>query len=92
MSLTLTSHIEARINAKIETGKYGSVEEVMEYALSILDEHERLEELRAQLQIGIDQLDRGDRIPWTLELLNDIDREVDERIRRGEQPNIDVLA
>jgi hypothetical protein len=54
-----------------------------------LGERERRRRLRAKLRIGIDQLDRGEAIPFTPALLDEIDREVDERIRRGDKPNPD---
>jgi antitoxin ParD1/3/4 len=90
MSVTLAPELADRIREKIAAGRYRTANEVVEEALQALDERERLEQLRAKLQVGIDQLDRGEGIPFTPELLDEIDREVDERLRRGEQPSPDV--
>jgi antitoxin ParD1/3/4 len=90
MSVTLTAELANRIQQKIAAGRYRTADEVVEEALQALDERERLEQLRAKLQVGIDQLDRGEGIPFTPELLDEIDREVDDRLRRGEQPSPDV--
>lgn len=41
MSITLTKTQELFIQTKLETGKYRSVEEVLEVALRLLDEYDR---------------------------------------------------
>ncbi|MEA5619066.1 type II toxin-antitoxin system ParD family antitoxin [Cronbergia sp. UHCC 0137] len=43
ISLTLTPKQERFIATKLETGKYHSVEEVLEIALRLLDEYDRAE-------------------------------------------------
>ena len=57
------------IQDKVDAGLYEDADDVMESALDLLDQEERrLEWLRAELQIGIDQLDRGESI-----LVDDLD-------------------
>jgi hypothetical protein len=51
------------------------------------DERNRLKRLRALLAVGLDQAERGELIELTPELLDEIDREVEEQFQRGEQPN-----
>ncbi len=46
--------------------------------------------LRAKLQVGLDQMERGDTVLLTPGLLDEIDREVQERFRRGDEPDLDV--
>ena len=41
MSISLTPEQEHWIQSKIQAGKYGSTEEVLEIALRLLDEYER---------------------------------------------------
>ncbi|MEZ2279191.1 MAG: type II toxin-antitoxin system ParD family antitoxin [Microcoleus sp.] len=41
MSITLTKTQEIFIQTKLQTGKYGSAEEVLEVALRLLDEYDR---------------------------------------------------
>jgi antitoxin ParD1/3/4 len=90
MSITLTPEVADRIRQKIETGPYRTADEVIEEALSLLDERERVQTLRAKLQIGIDQLDRGEGEERTPELMERLSREADEMFRRGELPDPDV--
>ena len=59
--------------------------------MRLLDEHDhRLRQLRAKLQIGIDELDRGEGVEWTPALMDQLSREADEMYRRGEKPDPDV--
>jgi antitoxin ParD1/3/4 len=90
MTVTLTPQAEALIRQKVEAGPYRTADEVIEEALRLLDERDRLTRLRAAIAVGDAQLARGEGIPYTPELLDEIDREVDERLRRGEQPSPDV--
>src|SRR5262245_61381967 len=90
MSVTLTPQLENRIRQKIEAGPYRIAEEVDEEALSLLDDRERLQALRAKLQIGLDELDRGESSEWMPELMDQLRREADEMHRRGERPDPDV--
>ena len=62
--MQLPPDIEARIQAKIATGRYRSSEEVLQKALAILDQVEGAEEdIRTNIAIGLEQLDRGEGIP-----------------------------
>ena len=90
MTVTLTPQLEALIREKVEAGSYRTADEVIAEALRLLDERDRLARLRAAIAVGDAQLARGEGIPYTPELLDEIDREVDERLRRGEQPSPDV--
>ncbi len=67
MSLSLVLDLEAEISRKVESGEYSSSSEVVREALRLLDERDalrqsRLEALRAAVQVGIDELDRGEAI------------------------------
>jgi antitoxin ParD1/3/4 len=70
------------IQQEVDAGLYDNVDDVIESALNLLDEEERqLEWLRAELQIGIDQLDRGESI-----LFDDLDAFFDMiKIRAAER-------
>ena len=91
MTIQIPPDVEARIRRKVETGEFPDAGEVVREAMRLLDEQERqLQELRAKLQVGLDQLDRGEGVAYTPELMAKIRRDVAERYRRGEQPNPDV--
>lgn len=78
MNISLTPDLEKLIQAKVESGQYLSASEVVSEALYLLRERDqirelRLEELRKEVQIGIDQADRGELLdgPEVFEKLRD---------------------
>jgi antitoxin ParD1/3/4 len=77
MNVSLTPELEQYVNQKVESGRYHSASEVIREGLQMLKErdeiHQRkLEELRREIQIGIDQADRGETKPLTGEVIEDI--------------------
>ena len=65
MNVSLTPELEQLIHKKVETGLYLSASEVVREALRLLQERDkiqamRFEEVRKEVQIGIDQADRGE--------------------------------
>ena len=65
MNVSLTPELEQLIHKKVETGLYLSASEVVREALRLLEERDkiqalRFEEVRREIQIGIDQADRGE--------------------------------
>jgi antitoxin ParD1/3/4 len=67
MNVSLTPELERLIHKKVESGLYLSASEVVRDALRLLDERDMLqalkhEELRREIQIGIDQADCGELI------------------------------
>lgn len=69
MHVSLTPELESRIKAKVESGLYNNASEVIREALRFMDTHEdwihevKLARLREQLNVGIEQLNRGEGIP-----------------------------
>ena len=91
MAIQLSPDIEARIQQKVAEGFFPDTDDVIREAMRLLDEQERqLAEFRAKFQSALDQLDRGEGIPFTPELMAKIRGEAAERYRRGERPNPDV--
>jgi antitoxin ParD1/3/4 len=65
MSIPLTPEIEQIIQEKVQSGRYLSASEVVREALRLLEERDRLhqlrlEELRKEIAVGIEQADRGE--------------------------------
>ncbi len=65
MNISLTPQLEELVKSKVESGLYGSASEVMRDALRLLEERDRLrdlrlEELRSELKKG---LDSGNPVP-----------------------------
>ncbi len=69
MNVSLTKELEHLVAQKIKSGLYHSASEVIRDALQLLDERDRLyqvrlQELRQEIRKGLDQLDRGEGIPF----------------------------
>jgi antitoxin ParD1/3/4 len=65
MNVSLTPQLEDLVKRKVDSGLYNSSSEVVREALRLLEERDRLQEmrlaeLRQEIQIGLDQLDRGE--------------------------------
>ncbi len=68
MNVSLTPELETLVHDKVESGLYTSASEVVREALRLLRERDqiqqqRLAELRREVAVGLEQLDRGERIP-----------------------------
>ena len=77
MNVSLTPELEQYVNQKVESGMYHSASEVIREGLRMLKERDeihrrKLEDLRREIQIGIDQADRGQTRPLTREVIEDI--------------------
>ena len=67
MNVNLTPEMESMISSKVASGLYNSASEVVREALRLMSEKDelrriKLENLRAEIKIGLDQLDRGEGI------------------------------
>lgn len=86
MNVSLTPELERWVQAKLTEGLYQSASELVREALRIMVERERLqaarvEELRRDLRLGLEQLDRGEGIPFDQALIEKIDREGRARLK-----------
>ncbi|MBN3942682.1 MAG: type II toxin-antitoxin system ParD family antitoxin [Nostoc sp.] len=84
MNVSLTPELEQLVKDKVNSGRYHSVSEVMGEALRLLDERDRLQEkrlaeLKAKIQVGIDELERGEGIDG-----EEVFAEIEEDIRRAQ--------
>ena len=77
MNVSLTPELEQYVNKRVQSGLYHSASEVIREGLRLLKEkdevHQRkLEQLRREVQIGIDQAGRGQVSPFNKEALKEI--------------------
>jgi antitoxin ParD1/3/4 len=77
MNVSLTPELEKYVSGKVQGGMYHSASEVIREGLRLLKEKDelhqkKLEDLRREIQIAIDQADRGQVKPLTDELVQDI--------------------
>jgi antitoxin ParD1/3/4 len=71
MNISLNPHFEELVKAKVDSGLYNSVSEVVREALRLLEERDqlralRMDELRREIQKGIDS---GDPAPLDMDLI-----------------------
>jgi antitoxin ParD1/3/4 len=64
MNVSLTPELEAFVHDKVASGRYTSASEVVRESLRLLEEREwirqrRVDELRAEIQKGIDDIEAG---------------------------------
>jgi len=84
VNVSLTPELEQLVKDKVSSGRYHSVSEVMGEALRLLEERDRLQEkriaeLKAKIQVGIEELERGEGIDG-----EEVFAEIEEDIRRAQ--------
>ena len=91
MVIRVPAELEAHIRQKVESGDYRDQADVIRVALRLLDARDqRLHELRASIAEARAGIERGEGAELTPELMEQIDREADERLRLGLSPKPDV--
>jgi antitoxin ParD1/3/4 len=65
MNVSLTPALEKLVQKRVASGRYGSASEVVREALRLLEQRDRMDQarlrdLRATMDVGIQQLDRGE--------------------------------
>jgi antitoxin ParD1/3/4 len=85
MNITLTAELEEIIQAEIASGLYSSATEVVREALCLIAARDRFlesqrESLRRDVQAGLKQLDRGEFVTPTPNVIMD---SVDARLKRA---------
>lgn len=83
LALTLASELEALIREKVESGRYRNATEVICEALQVLDDRDRLEWLRAEIAIGLEEIERGETVEYTPDFWERLRREAEEDERNG---------
>jgi putative addiction module CopG family antidote len=84
MAKILDPQLEAVLQEKVDAGLYSDTDEALEAAVRLLDERDRrLQWLRAELAIAEVQIERGELIDYTPELLEQITRESEDNARRS---------
>ena len=65
VNISLTPELDAFLQSRVESGRYQSSSEVISEALRLLERQERdvdetLQQLKAELQLGAEQAERGE--------------------------------
>ncbi len=83
MSDLLSPEVQQVVQQELAAGRYNSENEVLLEAVRLLAErNRRLEELRQAIQIGRDQLDRGEYTDYDEESLRQRFEELKDRVRQ----------
>lgn len=90
MQTVLSPQDEERIRQQVASGAYHDASEVVEEALRLLEDPHRFATFKAAVDQGFAELDRGERIPFTSEALEDIRRSARERALNGDESAPDV--
>lgn len=91
MHINLSPEIEQYLQLKVGTGFYSSASEVVRDAIRRMwEEDEKLERLRSAIQIGDEQLDRGEGIAYSASQLDKITEKALHNARNGKKIGSDV--
>jgi antitoxin ParD1/3/4 len=85
MNVSLSPELEQLIEEKVKTGMYNSASEVIRAGLRLLQEQDelrqiRLQELKREVQKGLDQIERGEVVDG-----DEVFRELRERNLKAKQ-------
>lgn len=91
MHINLSPEIEQYLQAKVGTGFYSNASEVVRDAIRrMAAEDEGLEKLRAAVQVGEAQLERGEGIPYSTARLETITEKALNNALQGKKISADV--
>jgi antitoxin ParD1/3/4 len=93
MHVRLSEVDENYIKGKVESGFYTSENDVVRDAVRRMrEEEERIARFQAAVRIGDEQIERGDTVPYSKELMEQIGQRAVQRAKQGKPiDNPDVL-
>lgn len=91
MALRLPPRLAAMVQERIESGRYPDDVAVVDEALRLLEERDKLELLRALVDEGDAAVARGELVDWTPGLLDDLLREAIDDNQNGVPIDDDLL-
>jgi antitoxin ParD1/3/4 len=92
MNINFPAVDETYIKQKVESGFYSNATELVRDAVRRMREaDEQRQALLAAVQVGDEQIARGAYRVYTPELFEEIKRNARDKVKRGHQPNPDVL-
>jgi antitoxin ParD1/3/4 len=93
MHINLSPEMEKYLQSKVGTGFYSDASQVVCAAIrKMREEDEKLVALRAAVQIGDEQLNRGEGIPYSPERLKTITAKALANSKHGKKINPDVVS
>jgi len=89
LTITLPDHIQAYIERQIAEGRFDTEEAVIVDVFEHVIGEYRWED-DPELLVAIAEADRGEGVPWTPELMDQLARDAIENSRRGHQVSDDI--
>lgn len=91
MHINLSPEMEQYLQSKVNSGYYSNASEVVRDAIRRMrEEDEKLAALRAAVAVGDEQLERGEGMAYTPELLAKISEKAMANARKGKKVSPDV--
>ena len=91
MHVTLTPDQEKMVRSLVESGSYANENDVVAEALRRMEEDDGLEPLRAAVQVGLAEIERGEVVEYTPALREEMIRWAIQAAKDGREPDPDVL-
>lgn len=93
MHLKFASVDEKYIKEKIKSGFYSNETELVKDAVRHMrEEDEKIKRFQAAVRIGDEQIDNGETVPYSKDLMEKATKSAIKRARKGEKPNPDVTV
>ena len=81
------------IKGKVESGFYTSENEAIRDAVRRMrEEEERIARFQAAVRIGDEQIERGETVPYSKELMEEIGQRAVQRATQGSTPGTEPIA
>lgn len=94
MRIELPDQLESYVQYKIDSGLYSNGAEVIRDALRRMMEHDedavRALRLRDALQVGVEQIERGEGVAYSSALMQDLKQQARVRVAQGQRPKSEV--
>ena len=89
MNISLTPELEKLVNDEVKSGQYKSANEVVREGLRLVRlRREKIAALRREIQIGVEEIERGEYVEYTSveELFADVEAAVVKRAAKKRKP------
>jgi antitoxin ParD1/3/4 len=90
-SVSLSDHFTSFIDEQIQSGKYASASDVVRAGLRLLERDEKYAKFQELISEGIADIEAGRVYEVNDGFWEDLNKEVDERLKRGDRPSPHVL-
>ena len=91
MNVSLTPHLEELIRRKVESGLYGNASDGVRVALRLMAARDRHDRLKMAIAEAYAELERGESVELTPELVAEMKLRGERMVRDGIAPNPDVI-